>query len=80
MTALYITGGGLSINMYHGSYGVAIVIDSVIVEETIGNVCIYGKETEFPTYNVTINEFTKHPMHKALLCSQSSYVVYFENS
>ena len=41
--------------MYHGSYGVAIVIDSVIAygnRGNNGNVCIYGKET---TYNVTIN-------------------------
>ena len=57
---VYITGGGLSINMYHGSYGVAIVLDSVIAygnRGNYGNICIYGKETEFPTYNVTINNF-----------------------
>ena len=58
--ASYFTGGGLCINLYHGSYGVAIVLDSVIAygnRGCLGNVCINGKETKFPTYNVTINNF-----------------------
>ena len=54
----YITGGGLGINMYQGSYGVAIIIDSVTAygnRGCLGNICIFGKENIFPTYNVSIN-------------------------
>ena len=54
----HIIGGGLGLLMYHGSYGVAIVIDSVIAYSNRGyrgNLYIFGKENEFPTYNLTIN-------------------------
>ena len=53
-----LSKSGLSIHMFQGSYGVAIVIDSVIAYGNIGlygNIFIFGKENEFPTYNLTIN-------------------------
>ena len=45
--------------MYQGSYGVAIIIDSVTAygnRGCLGNICIFGKDNIVPTYNVSINK------------------------
>ena len=63
--------------MIQGSYGVAIVIDSVIAygnRGIRGNLLIFGKVVEFPNYNLTINNLlSSNAQGPALVVKNTNY-------